>query len=90
MTEPIFERQIRLAAAFAVARHGGTEAAWPVFTAALDNNLSAEVRLEALNFLTLLPSRPATFRPLFEAAAKSTSRGGENYVARAAEHLLVK
>ena len=40
-----------------------------------------------LNYLTLLPNRPASFVPLFEAQLKSESQG-ENYAARAAEHLL--
>ncbi|MBL9202147.1 MAG: sulfatase [Opitutaceae bacterium] len=79
---------VRVAAAFATARHGDTAAAWPVLAAALDKAHSPELQLESLNYLTLLPDRPASFRPLFEAAAKSESRRGENYVARAAEHLL--
>ncbi len=80
---------VRVAAAFATARHGGAETAWPVLSAALAKEQSAEVRLEALNYITLLPNRPASLRPLLEAAAKGAApRGGENYVARAAEHLL--
>ncbi len=80
---------VRAAAAFATARHGGGMAAWPVFAATLEKDQSAELRLEALNFLTLLPDRPAMLRPLYEANAKSEARnGGENYAARAAEHLL--
>jgi arylsulfatase A-like enzyme len=80
---------VRVAAAFATARHGGQAAAWPVFAATLAPAHSTELQLEALNYLTLLPDRPATLRPLFEAAARSEARrGGENYVARAAEHLL--
>ncbi len=80
---------VRIAAAYATARHGVTDAAWPVFAAALATDQTAELRLEALNYLTLLPNRPATLRPLYEANAKSEARnGGENYAARAAEHLL--
>jgi len=36
-----------------------------------------------------MPGRPASFRPLYEAAMKSESRE-ENYVARAAEYLLAQ
>ncbi|MBL9190100.1 MAG: sulfatase [Opitutaceae bacterium] len=80
---------VRAAAAFATARQGGGASAWPVLAADLAPDRSAELRLEALNFLTLLPDRPASFRPLYEANAKSDARaGGENYAARAAEHLL--
>jgi hypothetical protein len=80
---------VRLAAAFVIARHGNPDTAWPVLAAGLAPEHRAETRLEALNYLTNLNNRPAMLRPLIEAAAKSTSRdGGENYVARAAEHLL--
>ena len=80
---------VRNAAAFATARHGGGAQAWPVLAASLDKNQSADLRLEALNYLTLLPNRPASLRPLYEANAKSDARnGGENYAARAAEYLL--
>jgi hypothetical protein len=78
---------VRLAAAFVTARMGNAEAAWPVFTAALAADQRFELRLEALNYLTNLPNRPATFKPLYEAALKSEAPG-ENYAARAAEHLL--
>lgn len=80
---------VRLAAASVLAHKGGAaaETAWPVFSAALASDQRFEVRLEALNYLTNLPQRPASFRPLFEAALKGES-AGENYVARAAEHLL--
>ena len=82
---------VRAAAAYVTARHGGGEAAWPVLSAALATTQGAELRLEALNYLTLLPGRPASFRPLYEANAKSEARnGGENYAARAAAHLLAK
>jgi hypothetical protein len=78
---------VRVAAAYASVRHGNAEPAWPVFAAALAADQRAELRLEALNYLTNLPNRPASFRPLYEAAKKSESRE-ENYVARAAEYLL--
>jgi arylsulfatase A-like enzyme len=80
---------VRLAAAFVIARHGNPDTAWPVLAGGLAPEHRAETRLEALNYLTNLKERPATLRPLIEAAAKSTSRdGGENYVALAAKHLL--
>ncbi|PAW67210.1 MAG: hypothetical protein B9S34_06085 [Opitutia bacterium Tous-C1TDCM] len=83
---------VRLVAAAALA--GSTDAAkaaaaWPIFAAALEPTLPAEVKLEALSFLTALPARPASLRPLIEAAAKpAANASGENYAARAAEHLL--
>jgi arylsulfatase A-like enzyme len=82
---------VRAAAAFATARHGGGTTAWPVLAAVIGKDQSAELRLEGLNFLTLLPDRPASLRPLYEANAKSEARnGGENYAARAADYLLAK
>jgi hypothetical protein len=78
---------VRAAAAFATARLGHPDVAWPVFTAALEKDQGFELKLEVLNYLTNLPNVPASFRPLYEAASKSTARG-ENYVARAAEYLL--
>jgi arylsulfatase A-like enzyme len=78
---------VRAAAAFATARQGNAEAAWPVLAGTLAADQRWELRLETLNYLTNLSNRPASFRPLYEAAAKSESRG-ENYVARAAEYLL--
>ncbi|MSU50252.1 MAG: sulfatase [Opitutus sp.] len=78
---------VRIAAAYVTARHGKADVAWPILAAALAKDQGVELRLEALNYLTYLPDRPASFRPLFEAAAKSESRG-ENYVAQAAKYLL--
>jgi arylsulfatase A-like enzyme len=80
---------VRLAAAFALARRGEGAAAWPVLAAGLAAAAPSEQRLEALNYLTNLPDRPDTLKPLYEAAAKGDSPG-ENYVARAAEYLLGK
>jgi uncharacterized sulfatase len=62
---------VRCAAAFVIARHGDATKAWPVFEAALAKEQRAELRLEALNYLTNLPNRPASFRALYETAAKS-------------------
>lgn len=62
---------VRVAAASVVARHGDAAKAWPVFEAALAKDQRAELRLEALNYLTNLPNRPASFRALYEAAAKA-------------------
>jgi N-sulfoglucosamine sulfohydrolase len=78
---------VRAAAAYATAFHGSPEAAWPVLTETLAPKQPAELRLETLNYLTNLPNRPASFRPLYEASLKAESRG-ENYAARAAEYLL--
>jgi hypothetical protein len=80
---------VRLAAAFATARQGDGAAAWPVLAAGLAAAAPSEQRLEALNYLTNLPDRPDSLKPLYEAAAKGDSPG-ENYVARAAEYLLGK
>lgn len=79
---------VRIAAAYVTARHGNADAAWPVLGAALAADQRFELRLEALNYLTNLPNRPASLRPVIEAAAKVTAGGGENYVAWAAKHLL--
>ncbi len=83
---------VRLVAAASVARNSDSAkaaAAWPVFAAALAPEQAPEVKLEALSFLTMMPSRPASLRPLIEAVAKPAAAGsGENYAARAAEHLL--
>ncbi|MEO6245848.1 MAG: sulfatase-like hydrolase/transferase [Opitutaceae bacterium] len=80
---------VRAAAAYVTARHGGEATAWPVLAATLAKGQRAELRLETLNYLTLLPNRPDSFRPLYEATLKAESQG-ENYAARAAEHLLAK
>lgn len=80
---------VRAAAAYVTARHGGGVAAWPVLAATLSKDARAELRLETLNYLTLLPDRPASFRPLYEAVLKFESQA-ENYGARASEHLLAK
>ena len=79
---------VRVAAAFVTARHGAGAAAWPVLEAALGTANRVEVRLEALNVLTLLPERPASLDPAIAAAAKGDGKGGENYAANAANHLL--
>lgn len=90
---------VRCAAAFVIARHGEAAKAWPVFEHALGRDQPAELRLEALNYLTNLPNRPESFRRLFESLARSDEppgtgkKGndparGENYVARAAQYLL--
>ncbi|MEI6463689.1 MAG: sulfatase [Verrucomicrobiota bacterium] len=79
---------VRVAAAFASARHGAGEAAWPVFIAALGAGSRMELRLEALNFLTLLPDRPATLNPAIAGSTKGDTKGGENYVANAANFLV--
>ena len=92
---------VRIAAAAAIARHGDATKAWPVFAEALTGQHRSEVRLEALNFLTYLPQRPTSLRPLIEALtrddaprAKGKNKGaggesrGENYVASAAKYLV--
>jgi hypothetical protein len=61
---------VRCAAAFVVARHGDATKAWPVFEAALAKGQPSELRLEVLNYLTNLPNRPPSFRPIYEALAK--------------------
>ena len=78
---------VRAAAAYATAFHGNSEAAWPVLAETLAPQQPVELRLETLNYLTNLPNRPASFRPLYEASLKAQTRG-ENYAARAAEYLL--
>ena len=78
---------VRLAAAFASARRGMSEPAWPVFSAALSPDHSPQARLEALNYITNLPAPPASFRPSLEAATHGDSRV-DDYVIRAAKYLL--
>ena len=58
---------VRLAAASVIARNGDAAKAWPVLEEALTGKHRMEVRLEALNYLTNLPNRPASFRPLIQA-----------------------
>lgn len=81
------DASVRLAAAFSVVRQGKPDAAWPVFRDALAPSQPAELRLAALNFLTLTTSWPDSFRPLIAAPQQADTRM-ETYVARAAEHLL--
>ena len=57
---------VRVAAAAVVARHGEAAKAWPVFEAALARNQPPELQLEALNYLTNLSNRPASFRAIYE------------------------
>ena len=83
------DASVRLAAAFALTRQGKPDAAWPVFRDALAPRQPAELRLAALNFLTLTTSWPDSFRPLIAATRQADTRM-ETYVARAAEHLLRK
>jgi arylsulfatase A-like enzyme len=80
---------VRIAAAFVMARHGRAEGAWPVMAAALAPGQPAELRLEALNYLTNLPNRPASLRPAIELNAKAKA-SGEDYAAQAAKHLLAQ
>lgn len=78
---------VRLAAAFVLARHGRADDAWPVLAAALVPSQPAELRLEALNYITNLPNRPASLRPAIAGNTK-VGASGEDYAARAAEYLL--
>ena len=78
---------VRLAAAFVMARHGRADDAWPILAAALVPSQSAELRLEALNYITNLPNRPASLRPAIAANTK-VGASGEDYAARAAAYLL--
>lgn len=79
---------VRVAAAFVSARHGAGNAAWPIFAAALGAGSRMEVRLEALNFLTLLPDWPKSLDSAIAASAQVDTRGGENYVSNAAQFLV--
>jgi N-sulfoglucosamine sulfohydrolase len=62
---------VRIAAASVVALHGDANNAWPIFEAALVASESAELRVEALNFLQNLSNRPASFRLSYETAIRS-------------------
>jgi N-sulfoglucosamine sulfohydrolase len=86
------EPVVRLAAAEVILRRGENVAAWAVVEAQLKDATMSEGRLFATNVVARIP-RPAPASitvVLGQLAASSVARGGENYVARAAEVLIKK
>jgi arylsulfatase A-like enzyme len=82
------EPMIRVAAAQALLRRGESASAWRAIEGGLAPANSAELRLAALNVITLQPKWPDSLKPLIKAAGAGSSRGGENYASRAADFLL--
>jgi arylsulfatase A-like enzyme len=86
------EPVVRLAAAEVVLRRGDNAAAWSVVEAVLKDATKSEARLFAVNVVARIP-RPAPkaiVSVLALLASSTAAGGGENYTARAAEHLVKK
>ena len=86
------EPVVRLAAAEVVLRRGDNAAAWSVVEAVLKDATKSEARLFAVNVVARIP-RPAPKAigaALALLASSTAASGGENYTARAAEHLVKK
>jgi len=79
---------VRLAAAWGCLRLGQPWTGWSVLEEGLAAELSSELRLEALNHLTMSVPIPVTMRPVVERVAAGGVKEGEDYPARAAQHLL--
>jgi hypothetical protein len=86
------EPVVRLAAAEVVLRRGDNAAAWSIVEAVLKDATKSEARLFAVNVVARIP-RPAPkaiVSVLALLASSTAAGGGENYTARAAEHLVKK
>jgi N-sulfoglucosamine sulfohydrolase len=86
------EPVVRLAAAEVILRRGDNAAAWAVVEAELMDATASEGRLFATNVVARVPRQaPASIMAVLGQLATSTvAKGGENYVARAAEVLVKK
>ncbi|PHX72383.1 MAG: sulfatase [Opitutia bacterium] len=86
------EPVVRLAAAEVMLRRGDNAAAWSVVEAVLKDATKSEARLFAVNVVARIPSpAPTAIGTVLALLASSTAAGGgENYTARAAEHLIKK
>jgi arylsulfatase A-like enzyme len=86
------EPVVRLAAAEVVLRRGDNAAAWSVVEAVLKDATKSEGRLFAVNVVARIPRpAPKAIGSVLALLASSTAAGGgENYTARAAEHLVKK
>ncbi len=86
------EAVVRLAAAEVMLRRGDHAAAWAVVEAELKDAAKIEGRLFAVNVVARIPRpAPAAIGAVLAQLASSTvAGGGENYTARAAEHLIKK
>ena len=86
------EPVVRLAAAEVILRRGDNAAAWSIVEAVLKDATKSEARLFAVNVVARIP-RPAPkaiVSVLALLASSTAAGGGENYTARAAEHLVKK
>ncbi len=86
------EPVVRLAAAEVILRRGDNAAAWSVVEAVLKDATKSEARLFAVNVVARIPRpAPTAIGTVLALLASSTAAGGgENYTARAAEHLIKK
>jgi len=86
------EPVVRLAAAEVMLRRGDNAAAWSVVEAVLKDATKIEGRLFAVNVVARIPRpAPKAIGDVLALLASSTvASGGENYTARAAEHLVKK
>jgi hypothetical protein len=82
------EPMVRLGAAHALLRRNDSAASWQVIAGCLAPANSGELRLAALNIITLLGQWPESLRPIIAAPGTGLGRAGENYVASAVEYLL--
>lgn len=82
------EPVVRLGAAQALLRGAESAAVWKVIADCLAPGQLAELRLTAMNVITLQQKWPESLRPLIAAPSAAKNASGENYVARAAEFLL--
>ncbi len=79
---------VRLAAAQALLRSGDSAPAWKIIADCLAPENPSELRLTALNVITLQDRWPASLDAIIAVPGSGMGRDGENYVARAAEYLL--
>ena len=82
------EPMVRLGAAQALLRRGDSAGAWKVVADCVAPTQRAELRLAAMNLITLQAKWPESLRPLIAAPSATKGGTGENYVARASEYLL--
>ncbi|MSU64761.1 MAG: sulfatase [Opitutus sp.] len=82
------EPLVRLGAAQALLRGGESATAWKAIADCVAPDQRAELRLAAMNVITLQGKWPESLRPLLTASGATKTASGENYVARAAEFLL--
>lgn len=79
---------VRLGAAHALLRQGESATAWSVIADCLAPAQPGELRLEALNVITLQRTRPKWLEGAITAPGNGLGRNVENYVADAADYLI--